>query len=213
MAASNAVWDNDGAYAISARHVQLVRDAGALAQLPLHLAALGWARAWRGDLAGAASDMAEAESVGCPVTGGVSATWAALRVRALQGREHEAAQAIATAIEQSAGGANNNLGIDAHWAAAVLYNGLARYEDAATAARQAADVPFEYWASVWVLPELVEAAARTGDTACAHEALERLSATTNPPVTTMHLESKRVAARCSKTVRLRKTCTAKQSIV
>ena len=74
----------------------------------------------------------------------------------------------------------NNLGINAHWAAAVLYNGLARYEDAAAAARQAAAVPFEYWASVWVLPELVEAAARTGDTACAHEALERLSATTQP---------------------------------
>ena len=41
-AASNAVWDNDGALAIAARQVQLVRDAGALAELPLHLSALGW---------------------------------------------------------------------------------------------------------------------------------------------------------------------------
>ena len=62
-AASNAVWDNDGAHAISARQVQLVRDAGALAQLPLHLSALGMARAWIGDLAGAASNIAEADSV------------------------------------------------------------------------------------------------------------------------------------------------------
>ena len=178
MSASYAVWDIESAYAISARHVQLVRDAGALAQLPLYLAALGWARAWRGDLAGAASDMAEAESVAA-VTGGVSAPWAALRVRALQGREVEATRAIASAIEQSAGGANN-LAINAHWAAAVLYNGLARYEDAAAAARQAAAITFEYWVSVWVLPELVEAAARTGDTACARDALERLSATTQP---------------------------------
>ena len=40
MAASNAVWDSDGSRAISARQVQLVRDAGALAELPLHLSAL-----------------------------------------------------------------------------------------------------------------------------------------------------------------------------
>ena len=63
-AASNAIWDNDGAYAISARQVELVRGAGALAQLPLHLSALGLARAWTGDLDGAASDMAEADAHG-----------------------------------------------------------------------------------------------------------------------------------------------------
>ena len=62
-AASNAVWDNDGAHAISARQVQLVRDAGALAELPLHLSALGIANAWIGDFAGAASLVAEADSV------------------------------------------------------------------------------------------------------------------------------------------------------
>jgi tetratricopeptide (TPR) repeat protein len=63
MAASNAVWDNDSALAISARQVQLVRDAGALAELPLHLSALGLASAWAGDFPGAASNFAEAEGV------------------------------------------------------------------------------------------------------------------------------------------------------
>ena len=63
MAASNAVWDNDGARAISARQVQVVRDAGALAELPLHLSALGIANAWIGDFAGAALNIAEADSV------------------------------------------------------------------------------------------------------------------------------------------------------
>ena len=60
-AASNAVWDNDGARAISARQVQIVRDAGALAELPLHLSALGIASAWIGDFEGAALNIAEAE--------------------------------------------------------------------------------------------------------------------------------------------------------
>jgi DNA-binding CsgD family transcriptional regulator len=189
--ASNAVWDNDGAYAISARQAQLVRDAGALAQLPLHLSALGMARAWTGDLAGAASIMAEADGVAAAI-GSVRLPWAALRLRALQGREAEAAAAIANAIEQAAAGAHS-LAIYAHWAAAVLYNGLARYEEAAASARQANSNTFEYWVSVWVLPELVEATARVQDTASARDALERLAETTQPSANDFALG---IEARC-----------------
>jgi hypothetical protein len=62
-AASILVWDFDGMLAISERQVRLVRDAGALAQLPIHLAALGIARTWIGDFAAAASANTEAETV------------------------------------------------------------------------------------------------------------------------------------------------------
>jgi DNA-binding CsgD family transcriptional regulator len=102
----------------------------------------------------------------------------ALRLSALQGREAEAAT-IASAIEQAA----PELGVaatTAQWAAAVLYNGLARYEEAAAAARQAAADTFAPWLSAWVLPELVEAATRSGNAALARDALERLAATTRP---------------------------------
>ncbi len=177
-AASNAVWDNDGARAISARQVQLVRDAGALAGLPLHLSALGIANAWIGDFAGAASNIAEADSVAA-ATGSQFFPWALLRLRALQGRETEASAAIASAIEQAAGG-SLGAAIWAHWAAAVLYNGLARYEEAMASARQSTSNTFELWVSVWALPELVEAAARTGDTDLACDALDRLADTTQP---------------------------------
>ena len=177
-AASNAVWDNDGAHAISARQVQLVRDVGALAELPLHLSALGLASAWIGDFAGAGALMAEADSVSA-ATGSPAGSWVALRLRALQGREAEASTAIASAIEQAAAG-GQVFATYAHWAAAVLYNGLARYEEAASAARQATSDTFEYWVSVWALPELVEAAMRLGDTGLAREALERLAETTQP---------------------------------
>ena len=81
----------------------------------------------------------------------------------------------------------------AHWSAAVLYNGLARYEAAATAAREAASNVFEPWASMWALPELVEAAARTGDAALARDAFERLSETTKPAGTDW---ARGVEARC-----------------
>src|SRR4051794_6343742 len=177
-AASNAVWDNDGAWTISARQVQLVRDAGALAQLPLYLSALGLANAWIGDFAGAASNIAEAESV-AGATGSRSASQALLRLRALQGTEVEASSAIASTLEQAAAGAQG-VATYAHWAAAVLYNGLGRYTEAASSAQRSTSNTGEQWVSVWALPELVEAAARGGDAVLARRALERLTETTQP---------------------------------
>jgi DNA-binding CsgD family transcriptional regulator len=179
MAASNAVWDNDGARAISARQVQLVRDAGALAELPLHLSALGLANAWTGDFAGAASNIAEADSVAA-ATGTRLFPWVLLRLRALQGREAEASATITRAIEHAAGGAQG-AAIWAYWAAAVLYNGLARYEEAtAWAGKSTSTTVEQVGVSVWALPELVEAAARVNDTELARDGLERLANTTQP---------------------------------
>jgi DNA-binding NarL/FixJ family response regulator len=68
----------------------------------------------------------------------------------------------------------------AHWTAAVLYNGLARYKEAASAARQASSNTLNPWMSMWPMPELVEAAARAGDVELARDALERLAETTQP---------------------------------
>ena len=171
-AASNAVWDNDGASEIAARQVRLVRDAGALAELPLYLSALALARAWTGDLAAAAALAAEADSAAA-ATGSRSAPYALLRLRGLQGRLAEA-----SAASEQAAAAGTGVAIYAHWAAAVQYNGLARYAEATAAARQATSNTFEYWVSAWALPELVEAATHTGDAELARDALERLTGTT-----------------------------------
>ena len=175
-AASNAVWDNEGMLAVAARKLQFVRDAGALAQLPIHLSALALARAWIGDFAGAASLVAEIDSV-VAATGSRFVPGAALRLWALQGREAESAALFASVMERDAGGA---VAIWAHWAAAVLYNGLARYKEAAWSARQATSNTFEYWVTVWALPELVEAAMHVGDAELARDALKRLAETTQP---------------------------------
>jgi DNA-binding CsgD family transcriptional regulator len=177
--ASDAVWDDEGTRTIAARQVQLVRDAGALAELPIHLAALGLAKVWIGDFAGAASLVAESDSVAA-ATGSPIAPYTLLRLRALQGREAEASAPIASAIERAVAGGQEIAAAWANWSAAVLYNGLARYEEAASAAWQATSTAFEPWASMWALPELVEAAARGGDVELACDALERLAETTQP---------------------------------
>jgi len=183
-AASALMWDDEGTRAVYARQVQLVCNAGALAHLPLYLSRLAIASAWMGDFAGAAALIAESDSVAA-ATGSPIASYALLRLWALQGREAEAAAPIATEIEQGQP--------HAQWAAAVLYTGLARYEEAASAARQAAAKTFDPWVSMWVLPELVEAAARIGDPDLARDALERLAATTQPCGTDLALG---IEARC-----------------
>jgi hypothetical protein len=176
-AATAASWDVEGWRALNERHVQLVRDAGALAQLPLRLVSLGIATAWLGDFAGAASAIAESESVAA-ATGSRIAPYARLRLLALQGSEAETSAMIVAAFEQAAAGRQGMLAIHAHWAAAVLYNGLARYDLAASAARQATSNTFEPWVSMWGLPELIEAAVRSADAEMAREALARLEETT-----------------------------------
>jgi DNA-binding CsgD family transcriptional regulator len=176
-----AAWDDEAMLAIYARHVQLTRETGALADLPIHLSALSFASAWVGDLAGAAALISELESVAAATgsrfahdNGGV------MRLRALQGREAEALALIKATVKPTDKPRQGIRVTVAHWAAAVLFNGLARYEDAASAARQAASNTFEPWVSMWALPELVGAAARAGDRRLACDALERLAAATQP---------------------------------
>jgi DNA-binding CsgD family transcriptional regulator len=178
-AASDAVWDYEGTRAIAERHAQLVRDVGALAQLPFPLLALSNVAIWSGDFAGAASLIAEAEGV-TTATGSRLAPYPKVRLLALQGEEVEASALIAAMTEQATNEGQGLAATDAHWAAAVLYNGRALYEEAAAAARQATSNTFEPWISMWALPELVEAASRIEDAELARDALERLVEATQP---------------------------------
>jgi DNA-binding CsgD family transcriptional regulator/tetratricopeptide (TPR) repeat protein len=187
-----ATWDFEGLHELSARQVELLRDAGELSELPLHLGQSGIARSWMGDFAGAASVVAESDSVSA-MTGSHVVPYTLLRLRALQGLEAEASAAIATAFEQAAARGQGTAVAWAQWAAAVLYNGLGRYEEAAAAAGQATSDAAQPWPSMWVLPELVEAAARSGNVELAHNALERLAETTQPAANDVALG---IEARC-----------------
>ena len=136
--------------------------------------------------------MAEADSVAA-VTGSPMAPFTALRLLVLQGREAEACALIAKTIEQAGAVGQERAAMNAHWAAAVLYNGLGRYGKAAFAAQQATSWTFDLYDSMWALPELVEAAARGGDAELARAALERLAVTTQPSGTDYALG---IEARC-----------------
>jgi DNA-binding CsgD family transcriptional regulator len=187
----SAIWD-DEAIAVYERQARLVREAGALAELPIHLQALALERAWRGDLPGARQLVAEADTISVAI-GNQVPPFALLRILALEGREDEASPLIEAIVLE---GTRQGQGIGvmvAHWAAAVLHNGLGNYERAQAAAQEVVTKGILPWLVMWASSELVEAAARVGDLRIAQDALGGLIATTQPASSYL---ARGVEARC-----------------
>jgi DNA-binding CsgD family transcriptional regulator len=172
--AAGFIWDYDSWDMLTARQVQVARDAGALSVLPLALNARTAVEVFAGELAEAASQVAQVEAV-ADATGNRTVPSAAFAVAAFRGRESDARQLIeASATDFAARGEGMGLTM-ARWVTAVLCNGLTRYEDAFIAAEQALEDPYELWFSPWARVELVEAASRTGKEEVAMLAVERLA--------------------------------------
>jgi DNA-binding CsgD family transcriptional regulator len=176
------LWDFESWDALITHQMELARNAGALAPLSISLNGEGIVVAWRGDFAAAARVIAEADAV-TEATGTRIAPYGAMLLAALRGREAEASALIDATIEDATAGGEGLAVQYAHWTTAVLDNGLGRYEDAMAAARQASEVTPELFVSVWALPELIEAAIRSGNAELAAAALGRLTESANASAT------------------------------
>jgi DNA-binding CsgD family transcriptional regulator len=170
--ASLPLWDGEG-YRLLVPPLQLARNVGELDQLPMLLNVLAVASALRGDLAAAAALIAEADAAR-EATAARLVAYAAMVLAAFRGSKVEAVSLIEATLEQAASLGQGAAVTWAYWVTAVLHNGLGRYQEALVAARQAAGHRLTHL-SMWALPELVVAAARTGDTALARDAIDQLS--------------------------------------
>ena len=171
--AAATLWDVVSWDAVITRQLQLARDAGALAQLATALQGKGIVVTWSGDFSEASSLIAEADAV-TAATGVRMASYGGMLLAAYQGREAEASTLLTTTIENATARGEGNGVRFAHWATAILYNGLGRYREALVAARQASAGAPEFLISHWALVELVEASVRSGNSDLAAEAFERL---------------------------------------
>ncbi|MDX6343884.1 MAG: hypothetical protein QOH87_4022 [Trebonia sp.] len=171
-------WDWETWRLFSARQVGVARDDGALVALPMALITLSTLLAWTGDFAAAAPLIEEAEEINEATRSQLHfQPYAALQIAAWQGDEAAATALIEDCVPRARRRGEGLALACIDWATAVLYNGLGRYEKALAAAEQASKHPQELW-STFILPELIEAAVRTGRTARAAEALDLLVATT-----------------------------------
>ena len=163
------LWDAEAWHVLAARQAQFARDTGALLHLQLALSFLSRSHLLAGELATAAllieEDRLIAEATGNPPLRNAPMTLAAWR-----GQEAEASELIeATLDEATAHGWTLNA-----YASAVLYNGLGRHDVARDAAWQAFGRD-PIGSGPFLVPELGEAASRTGDVELVRTALEWLS--------------------------------------
>ncbi len=191
-AAADYLWDVDGWLAISAGAIQLARDVGALDQLPIGLQSQAIVVTWCGDFPAAAALITENRLVS-EATGTRMAPFAAMSLAALRGRESQAAPLIEATFAAATAGGQGIAVSWTRWVTAILGNGLGRYADAAAAGRQATQDMPGFFVSAFALPELAEAAARTGNTRLAAGAVNELAETTQPSGTDWGLG---VEARC-----------------
>jgi DNA-binding CsgD family transcriptional regulator len=176
-AASNAVWEFHSTSAIARKHVETLRQVGALGQLPVQLTALAGATARLGEFAETEALISEAATVAA-ATGSQLAPYAELQLRSLQGNEPAAAGLIGTMIDRAAQQGQGLAAPTAHWCAAVLHNGLAHYDAAAEEATLATGRSVDPWVAMWALPELIEATARLGDMERARHSYSQLTTLT-----------------------------------
>jgi DNA-binding CsgD family transcriptional regulator len=165
------LFDDDSFRLLASRRAQFIRDAGALAMLPLVLTYVADLRVFEGRLDAAAALTAEAESI-IDATGGRRVFSSKLLLGACRG-DAEAAELIAQVERDAAARGEGAVLTFAEHARAVLGNGRGDYEAARAAAQRASDQD-ELGVSTWSLAELVEAAARAGEPDAASGALRRL---------------------------------------
>ncbi len=174
--AAGTLWDFDSMDAVMSRQTELARSAGALAPLCFTLTGDIFVLAWRGDFSTAAALTAETDAL-IEATGIRLAPTGALLLAALTGDEPHSSTLIEAAIDLARSQDEGFIVQVGLWATAILYNGLARYEEALSVSLQASEAPAPHLAAR-ALPELIEAAARTANDALAADALERLADST-----------------------------------
>jgi hypothetical protein len=171
-------WDYERGDSLTARQVRAAREVGALGHLPLALSTRVGVNLFAGELQAAASLVEQSDVLADATHDRIVPLYGALVLAAFRGCEDGVTRLIRTGTPDLIS-RGQGLGLTvSQWATALLYNGLARYEDAFTAAADATTDPHELWFSTFPLVELIEGANRSGRAARAANALEALREST-----------------------------------
>ena len=172
------VWDDRRWEMHTEGHVRLARGVGALSELPLALNARAIVMLFAGDLTTAASLIQELQAA-TEATGSNLAPYGALGLAAFRGARAEAATLIDVMISDATRRGEGTAISFAEWANAVLNNGVGDYETAMSAAQRASERSGEQVAATWAAVELIEAAARNGNSELAVGTSRRLAEMTS----------------------------------
>jgi DNA-binding CsgD family transcriptional regulator len=164
------LWDADAVHTLATRQLKVAREAGALVQLRLALNFLGGTLVHSGELA-TAELLFDEDRLVAEATGNQPVVYNDVLVAVWRGQEAKATELLeVTRREASARGMGRFVSSLTHLES-VLSNGLGRYEAARDAAWQAFERDDLGFGSL-IVPELAEAASRTGDAALLNTALD-----------------------------------------
>jgi DNA-binding CsgD family transcriptional regulator len=164
------LWDADAWFDLGTRAMQDARAAGALTLLPLALHTIAAWHVLAGDFSLAETQLAEADSI-MAATGDAPMVHARLRLEALRGPDAEVL--ITDCIREATKRGEGVLVRHAEDAAATLYLGLGRYDEALKwAQREVEHNPHAFYMTA--LPDLVEAAVRCDEQDLARRAVDAL---------------------------------------
>ncbi|MCI2421391.1 AAA family ATPase [Saccharopolyspora sp. K220] len=171
------LWDAESWYFLAARQAEFARQTGALVHLQFALNFLVPTYLLGGELTTAALMVEEDRRI-AEATGNPPVSYTEMNLAAWQGREREAAELIESALREARANGLGRLLDSAAYTSSVLYNGLSRHQ----AARDAAWEAFQrdsVGIGPFVVPELAEAASRTGNVEMVEAALKWLSERTS----------------------------------
>lgn len=170
--AAHEVWDDEVWHRLAAHAVRLAREAGALAVLPHALVYRAGVHVQAGEFTSASALIEEAGAI-TAATGYAPVKYHSVLLAAWRGADAQAQILIErAAADGMARGEGRIVGL-AGYTKAVLYNGLGRYDEAFSSARQACEHE-DLGLFGWCLIELIEAAARSGEWEAARVALHQL---------------------------------------
>jgi DNA-binding CsgD family transcriptional regulator len=166
------LWDDEAIYVLASRDVRLARETGALATLPAALNALTSVLVLTGETARATELTAEEQAI-TQATGAPPLPNARLILAAWRGRQRETSELYEAMVKEATGrGEGATIGL-AQVALAALHNGLGNYDEALAAATPPVEYDELTFSSI-ALPELIEAAVRSGRPERAATAMELL---------------------------------------
>jgi DNA-binding CsgD family transcriptional regulator len=169
------LWDIDNADKFARLHVERTRLLGALTMLPVALNTLAHVFLLEGDLGAAQVSLAEAQPI-VQATGSSLLSHGGALLAGWRG-DGDGLGELSDLVAKSRTEDNAFARMSAQCASVIWCNGMRQYEQAFAFATQA-DGEQWGWSAHALLPELIEAAVRTGQPTVASRTVERLSETT-----------------------------------
>jgi DNA-binding CsgD family transcriptional regulator len=157
------LWDADAVHTLATRQLEVAREAGALVQLRLALNFLGGSLVYSGELA-MAELLFDEDRLVAEATGNQPVLYNDVLLAVWGGRDAKATELLDASRREASARGMGRFVTNLTYLESVLSNGLGRY----AAAREAASQAFErddMGFGPLVVPELAEAASRTGDAA------------------------------------------------